>query len=58
MEEIESNDYNLNIPRYVDTFEKEEIINIPQIKETIAQQKAESEKIDTEIAAFLKELGL
>ena len=31
MEEIESNDYNLNIPRYVDTFEEEEEIDIKAV---------------------------
>ncbi|KAA0438089.1 MAG: type I restriction-modification system subunit M, partial [Candidatus Thioglobus sp.] len=35
LEEIQENDYNLNIPRYVDTFEEEEIVDIPQTKKDI-----------------------
>ena len=35
MEEIEENGYNLNIPRYVDIFEPEPIIDIPTVKESI-----------------------
>lgn len=57
-EEIRENDYNLNIPRYVDTFEEEAEIDLSAVK-------AEIEKIETELAtvqkqmdAYLKELGL
>lgn len=44
MEEIEENEFNLNIPRYVDTFEPEEQINL---EEAIAEfQKAMKEETD------------
>ena len=36
LQEIRDNDYNLNIPRYVDTFEEEELIDIDQIQKNIA----------------------
>lgn len=35
MEEIKENDYNLNIPRYVDTFEEEEEIDIIEVQKNI-----------------------
>ena len=35
IQEIKENDYNLNIPRYVDTFEEEEIIDLEEVKENI-----------------------
>ena len=39
LEEIQENDYNLNIPRYVDTFEEEEPVDIEATKEKIAQDR-------------------
>ncbi|HLQ98339.1 MAG TPA: N-6 DNA methylase, partial [Candidatus Dormibacteraeota bacterium] len=47
MEEIEENEYNLNIPRYVDTFEEEEPVDIKALHEeirTINQEIKESEE--------------
>ncbi|EDT14213.1 type I restriction-modification system subunit M [Clostridium perfringens] len=58
MEEIKENDYNLNIPRYVDTFEEEEPVDI---KEVQGRLKAREEKINNlyeELNKQLKELGL
>jgi type I restriction enzyme M protein len=49
MKEIEENGFNLNIPRYVDTSEAEEEIDIDAVTEEI-------EKIDAEIAQASKEL--
>lgn len=49
MEEIKENDYNLNIPRYVDTFEEEEKISLTEIAE-------ELEEIDNEIESSKNEL--
>lgn len=57
-DEIKENDYNLNIPRYVDTFEEEEEIDIVAVQKELAEvekQLAESEK---KMKAFLKELGI
>jgi len=56
-DEIKENDYNLNIPRYVDTFEEEPEIDIKELQKELAEvekQLAESEK---KMKKFLKELG-
>ena len=58
MEEIRENDYNLNIPRYVDTFEEEEPIDLVAVSERIASIDKEIAKIDDELAVYLRELGL
>ena len=58
MEEIEENDYNLNIPRYVDTFEEEELINIPTTQKEIARIKEELVTVEAKMDEYLKELGL
>lgn len=41
LDEIKENDYNLNIPRYVDTFEEEEVIPLSQVAQELAEVKAE-----------------
>ena len=58
MEEIKENDYNLNIPRYVDTFEEEEPIDLQAVSEKIASIDKEIAKLDDELAVYLRELGL
>lgn len=58
LKEIEDNEYNLNIPRYVDTFEEEEPIDIHQVMNEINQLEQERAKLDKEIEKYLKELGL
>ncbi|MPQ45329.1 N-6 DNA methylase, partial [Clostridium tarantellae] len=58
IDEIKENDYNLNIPRYVDTFEEEEEIDIVAVQNSI---KARDEKMDDlykQLEQDLKELGL
>ena len=47
--EIRENDYNLNISRYVDTFEEEEIIDIDALASEIASIDASMHDIDTKI---------
>lgn len=57
MEELEENEFNLNIPRYVDTFEPEEEINLKQaIKDFQAVSKTESD-LNKSIDELLKVLG-
>ncbi|MFA8451188.1 MAG: type I restriction-modification system subunit M [Bacteroidales bacterium] len=56
-EEIEENDYNLNIPRYVDTFEEEEPIDIAATQQEIATIKTEMTAVEEQMAAYLNELG-
>jgi type I restriction enzyme M protein len=56
--EIADNDFNLNIPRYVDTFEAEEVVDIVAVNKEIAGLESELVKIRAEMAGCLKELGL
>ena len=58
MEEIEENDYNLNIPRYVDTFEEEEEIDIKAVMAEIKELESQRASLDEEINKYLKELGI
>ena len=51
-------DYNLNIPRYVDTFEEEEPIDIKAVMAEIKELEAKRSELDKEIEVYLKELGL
>ncbi|MFY1853819.1 type I restriction-modification system subunit M [Achromobacter xylosoxidans] len=55
--EIAENDYNLNIPRYVDTFEEAEVIDLKAVREERLKLKAELELLEEKMAAYLKELG-
>lgn len=56
--EISENDYNLNIPRYVDTFEEEEEIDLDAVVAEIRKIEVDSVEIDKKIAAYCKELGV
>lgn len=56
--EIVENDYNLNIPRYVDTFEEEEMVDMDEVAEKIASIKAELVEVEGQMVKYLKELGL
>ena len=58
LEEIAENDYNLNIPRYVDIFEEEDVINLDEVKGNIKRIDKEIEKNDIELNVLLKELGI
>lgn len=57
-DEIRENDYNLNIPRYVDTFEEEELVDIDEVKRNIAGIEKELAKVQAKMAKYMKELGL
>ena len=57
-DEIRENDYNLNIPRYVDTFEEEEPVDIDQVKQNIADIEAELAQVQAQMAKYMEELGL
>lgn len=58
LKEIASNDFNLNIPRYVDTFEAEAEIDFDQIATEIAELDKSIAETDLKIAEFCKELGI
>ncbi|MEC3966469.1 type I restriction-modification system subunit M [Flagellimonas halotolerans] len=57
-EELLENEYNLNIPRYVDTFEEEEPVDIQALNEEIKMTKKKIEVIEQELNQHLKALGL
>ena len=57
-DEIKENDYNLNIPRYVDTFEEEELVDIDEVKQSIAAIESELADVQAQMAKYMEELGL
>jgi type I restriction enzyme M protein len=57
-EEIAENDYNLNIPRYVDTFEEEEPVDLDAVLAELKAIDSEMADIDATIAGFCEELGI
>ncbi len=58
IEQIRQNDYNLNIPRYVDTFEEEEQIDLDKIAAELKSIEADIKLTDKKIIAQCKELGI
>jgi len=56
--EIVENDFNLNIPRYVDTFEEEEEVDIASVKAEIAGIETELADVQAQMAKYLAELGV
>ncbi|GAA4746343.1 type I restriction-modification system subunit M [Flavisolibacter ginsenosidimutans] len=56
--EVAANDYNLNIPRYVDTFEREKAIDINTVSANLKALNIERQKIDKVIAGYCAELGI
>ena len=55
--ELKENDFNLNIPRYVDTFEEEQEIDINAVQAEIVTLEAELADVKLQMAAYMKELG-
>ena len=58
MEEIEENGYNLNIPRYVDTFEPEPEIDLDEVANQIIALRKEMKEVDAQLKPYFDELGL
>jgi type I restriction enzyme M protein len=58
LSELETNDYNLNIPRYVDTFEAEDQIDIVSIANEIKTLENQIKNTDSKIADFCKQLNI
>jgi len=58
MKEIQKNDYNLNIARYIDTSEAEEAIDLVATLEEIRNIELKEKAIDDKLAGYLRELGL
>ncbi len=55
--EMAENDYNLNIPRYVDTFEEEEEIDLMAMRAERVKLKSELALLEEQMDAYLRELG-
>lgn len=55
-EEIVANDYNLNIPRYVDTFEEEPVTPLPELADKLSQLDQELASTQQELATLLDQL--
>ena len=58
LEEIRNNEYNLNIPRYVDTFEEEELIDLDEVQGNIKRIKKELAAVEAQMEKYLREIGL
>ena len=58
LQDIMDNEFNLNIPRYVDTFEEEEIIDLEEVKENIDSIKEELAEVEAKMEKYLEELGI
>ena len=58
LEEIAENDYNLNIPRYVDTFEEEEPVDLDAVAESLKALETEMQETHATIQGFCDELGI
>ena len=57
-EELVENDFNLNIPRYVDTFEEEEEIDIAAVQQDIERLEGELLEVRAKMKRYLEELGV
>lgn len=58
LDEIKENDFNLNIPRYVDTFEEEKPIDIDAVATELKDLQKQEKNMEKKIAGFCKELGI
>lgn len=57
-EEIRENEYNLNIPRFVDTLEEEEEVDIAAVQERIVSIERELSDVRKQMAVYMKKLGI
>lgn len=58
LDEIKENDFNLNMPRYIDTFEEEEPIDIEQVNKELKELKVKIAEKEKELEKLLKDLNL
>ncbi|MBZ9788211.1 type I restriction-modification system subunit M [Psychroflexus sp. CAK57W] len=56
--ELKENEFNLNIPRYVDTFEEEEPVDMPMVKKEIQSLKSEIDSVQDQMQEYLRKLDL
>ena len=57
MEELKENDFNLNVPRYVDTSEAEDEIDIQKTIDELNRLEKERQETETQVTKNLRELG-
>ena len=57
MKELEENDFNLNVRRYIDSTEEQEVIDVKQVWTELKQLEKERIEIDKKVAGFIAELG-
>ena len=58
LDEVSENDYNLNIPRYVDTFEEEVPVDLAEVSKELKALEQEMKATDETIADFCKQLEI
>ena len=58
LDEVRENDYNLNIPRYVDTFEEEEPVDLQAVSQQLKQLEQEIQTNDATLADYCQQLGI
>jgi type I restriction enzyme M protein len=58
LEELRANEYNLNIPRYVETFEEEEPIDLEEISKELRHVESEMRQTDKVVIEYCKQLGI
>lgn len=58
LEEIRKNNYNLNIPRYIDTFEEEEPIDLEVVRKSVSEARERKQASLTKVNSMLRALGL
>ncbi len=58
LQQVAANEFNLNIPRYVDTFVAQEAINVEKLQHEIDTLETELAQVGQEMKGYLKELGL
>jgi type I restriction enzyme M protein len=58
LEEVKANGYNLNIPRYVDTFEAEESVDLNAVAKELQALEKGMKETDATLAGYCKELGI
>lgn len=56
--EVVENDYNLNIPRYVDTFEEQELVDLGEVTEKLVALEEDLSGTNQVIERFCRELGI
>jgi len=56
--DVRENDFNLNIPRYVDTFEEEEPVQLDAVAGELKDLEVEMQETDKVIADYCKQLGI